>query len=246
MTYKSYWIYDDDDFFEKYNQKRSIGDAPNEVIEQPIIDELLGDISAKKILDLGCGDGSYGVVLLKRGAKYYHGIEGSQKMARLAKKNLKGYPSEIQSGDIEEVAYPPARYDIVIARLVLHYVYDLASILKKIKGCLKKEGRCIFSVEHPLITSCYQSYDAQTKRTNWMVDHYFDTGERTHKWLGKKVVKYHKTIEDYWQIINNLNLEIVALRESKPKRSFFKNEDEYNRRNRIPLYLIVSLKKNQP
>ncbi len=64
MNYTGYLAYDDDTFFEKYNQKRSRGNTPNELIEQPIINELLGDISGKKILDLGCGDGKYGVELL--------------------------------------------------------------------------------------------------------------------------------------------------------------------------------------
>ena len=56
MKYKSYTVYDEDDFFEKYYQKRNLGNAPNERIEQPIIDELIGEISGLKVLDLGCGD----------------------------------------------------------------------------------------------------------------------------------------------------------------------------------------------
>ena len=62
MKYKSYSVYDDEDFFEKYNQKRRKDNSPNELIEQPIIDELLGVITEKKILDLGCEDGKYGIV----------------------------------------------------------------------------------------------------------------------------------------------------------------------------------------
>ena len=90
MPYKSFTVYDDEDFFEKYTQKRSRGHSPNELIEQPIIDELIASVKGKKILDLGCGDGKYGITLLDRGARLYHGIEGSQKMVSLAKKNLQG------------------------------------------------------------------------------------------------------------------------------------------------------------
>lgn len=241
--YKSHSVYDDEEFFEKYNQKRSKGNSPNELIEQPIIDELLGDISEKKILDLGCGDGKYGVVLLKRGAKYYHGIEGSKKMASLAKENLKGYNSEIELGEIERTEYKPAEYDIVISRLVLHYLEDLESVLKKIKVSLKDQGEFIFSVEHPIITSSYESYHKKGKRGNWIVDNYFDSGERINEWIGKKVVKYHKTLEEYWQIIRKIDLEIVELRESKPQKLNFESEEEFQRRKRIPLFLIFKLRK---
>ncbi len=64
MNFKSYSVYDEEDFFEKYNAKRAKGKSPNELIEQPIINELLGNVEGKQILDLGCGDGKYGLTLL--------------------------------------------------------------------------------------------------------------------------------------------------------------------------------------
>ncbi len=243
MDYTGYLAYDDADFFEKYHQRRKKGDSPNELIEQPIIDEWLGDLSGKKILDLGCGDGEHGIDLLKKGAAYYLGIDGSQKMAGLASENLVGYNAEIKIADLENISLQET-YDIVISRLVLHYIEDLDSLFEKVSAGLKDNGEFIFSIEHPIITSNYESYDKSAKRGSWVVDNYFDSGERINNWHGKKVVKYHKTLEEYWKIIRSANLEIVELRESKPMKLNFENEEEYVRRKRIPLFLLFKLKKN--
>lgn len=242
MNYTGYLAYDGASFFEKYHQRRRESNAPNDVIEEPIIDELLGDVSGKNILDLGCGGGNYGIELLKRGATFYQGIDGSQKMVSLAKENLANYNAEIKVADIESVTIQE-KYDIVISRLVLHYIDDLDSLFRKIKERLKDNGVFIFSIEHPVITSNYESYHKSDKRGNWIVDNYFDSGERINNWHGKKVIKYHKTLEEYWEIIKKANLEIVALRESKPSKLNFENEKEYLRRKRIPLFLIFKLKK---
>lgn len=245
MEYKGYTAYNDDDFFEKYNQKRKHRNSPNELIEQPIIDELIGQVKGKKILDLGCGDGKYGVELLKRGATQYRGIEGSHKMVSLAKENLKGNNSIIEENDIEKAEFMPLEYDLVVSRLVLHYIADKETLMRRIGDSLKDEGEFIFSVEHPIITSCYETYHKEAKRGNWIVDDYFDSGERVNIWNGKKVVKYHKTLEEYWKLIKGSGFETVEIRESKPQKLYFESIEEYQRRMRIPLFLIIKLKKGK-
>ena len=57
------------------------------------------------------------------------------------------------------------------------------------------------------------------------------------------MVKYHKTMEDYWMIIKNSNLEVIEIRESKPQESNFEIREEFERRKRIPLFLMFKLKK---
>ncbi|MEM6321398.1 MAG: class I SAM-dependent methyltransferase [Bacteroidota bacterium] len=243
MPYKSYTVYDDPDFFKQYNQKRKRGDSPNKAIEQPIIDALIGPIAGKKVLDLGCGDGKYGIELLNRGAANYYGIEGSYKMAGLAKENLVNYPATVAQNDIEKATFGQSTYDLVISRLVLHYIADGKALFEQIENSLKQEGEFVFSIEHPIITSCYEAYHQEVRRGNWIVDNYFDSGERVNQWLGKKVVKYHRTLEEYWQALKAANLDILEIRESKPQRANFESSEEYRRRMRIPLFLFFKTRK---
>lgn len=59
-------FYDNDANFEKYMQRRQWQENANDTLEKPVIMELLGDISDRHILDLGCGDAGFGVELLKK------------------------------------------------------------------------------------------------------------------------------------------------------------------------------------
>ena len=118
-------------------------------------------------------------------------------------------------------------------------------VFKKIYHSLRAKGRFIFSVEHPVMTSHQLSMKAGGVRQDWVVDRYFVTGQRTYPWLGVDVIKYHRTIEDYFQLLNNTGFQIVSLRESKPKLESFKDHKLYEQRCRIPLFLFFSGVKNE-
>lgn len=243
MKYKGYSVYDDQTFFDKYIQKRKRKYSPNELLEQPIIDALVGDVKGKSILDLGCGSGKDGQLLLKQGAAYYHGVDGSDNMVALAKETITDENAKIEKKAIEQYDFPTMQYDLVISRLVFHYIEHLESVFAGIYQCLKPNGCIVFSIEHPIITSCYDAYHSQTKRHHWLVDNYFNSGYRVNKWIKKDVIKYHRTIEEYFYLFKQTGFHLEDLRESKPIKAMFSDEAEYERRKRIPLFMIVKLKK---
>jgi hypothetical protein len=99
---------------------------------------------------------------------------------------------------------------VVVSRLVLHYILQLDRLLKGIYQSLSMGGRLVFSVEHPVITSCNQSYPPGSTRQDWIVDDYFDIGPRTPVWLGQKVMKVHRTVEDYFLALRQKNRSVAA------------------------------------
>ena len=244
MEYRGASVYDEHDFFSNYMKRRNRLESPNNCIEGPIIQELIGNIQGHSILDLGCGDALFGKELLTLGAKSYTGVEGSKQMVEAARFNLQALNcGNILFETMESYNYPEESFDIVTSRFVIHYISDITSLFHNVHKTLKKNGKFVFSIQHPLTTSSFLSKQNGDKHGNWIVDDYFLDGERKESWIGKEVVKYHRTIEQYFTLLRQAGFSVVALREGTPKREYFNSEEEFTRRNRIPIVLVFSCEK---
>ncbi|MCI4668790.1 MAG: methyltransferase domain-containing protein [Bacteroidia bacterium] len=235
--------YDKDDFFQLYLQKRKNSQSPNDTLEKPYLNELIGRVEGLNFLDLGCGDGEYGLELLGKGATHYHGVDNSTNMLRLAEAALKGKDATLHKSPIETLNLSNHSFDRIISRLAFHYISDLEALARKIHSYLNSSGKLIFSIEHPVITSSYKNYNKGIKRGSWEVDDYFQSGKRINHWMGEEVVKYHRTLEEYFNIFQENGFKFETLKESKPKLELFEDKELYERRARIPLFLIFKWEK---
>jgi SAM-dependent methyltransferase len=243
MEFRGASVYDQTDFFSNYMKRRNRQDSPNNAIEGPIIFELIRSIQEISILDLGCGDASFGKELLHLGAKNYTGVEGSQQMVEAARSNLLEQNETIHFETMESFDYPTEAFDIVTSRFAFHYVSDINRLFQEVHKTLKENGRFVFSIQHPLTTSSFASKQSGDKRGNWIVDDYFHEGERKEPWIDQVVVKYHRTIEQYFIALRQAGFTVLDLREGTPKRERFSSEEEFVRRQRIPVVLAFSCVK---
>ncbi len=242
MEYKGSSVYDNKDFYDHYMARRHRNESPNKLIENPELLELLGEVSGLEVLDLGCGDASIGLELLDKDCLFYLGIDGSKNMCERASVKLEGTNGHVEHSSLEEYRYPENTYDRVVSQLVLHYIENVDQVMKSVYRTLKPGGRFVFSVQHPVITASFKSMQGG-KRSNWIVDDYFHPGRRVEPWIGEEVVKYHRTIEEYFRLLQQTGFEIQELREGTPRKEYFEDENEYERRKRIPLFLFFSCGK---
>jgi SAM-dependent methyltransferase len=243
MEYKGSSAYNNDQFFENYINRRNREESPNNIIEKPIILELIGDVEGKKVLDLGCGDAKFGVELLQKGCSSYDGVEGSENMVQEATKNLTGTMGTVHLSSMETWDFKTENYELVVSRLALHYLEDLEDVFQKVHYSLEDNGRFIFSVQHPVLLSSIKSAAESASKTDWIVDDYFHCGKRVEPWIDTYVVKYHRTIEEYFQLLKQVGFKIEDIREGTPNVENFSNQSEYERRMRIPLFLMFSCYK---
>ncbi|CAA9549716.1 MAG: Ubiquinone/menaquinone biosynthesis methyltransferase UBIE [uncultured Thermomicrobiales bacterium] len=127
----------------------------------------------------------------------------------------------------------------MVSSLALHYLADIATVFARIFGTLAPGGRFVFSVEHPVITSCDRGWQSGPRQA-WLVDDYFAEGPRETAWLGGRVVKYHRTVEAYFAALQRAGFVVDRLREAHPRPERFADEAEFARRKRIPLFLVLA------
>ena len=233
-------VYDEPGVRDRYLRHRHSGTAsPNVVMEEPHLLAVLGGLHGAAVLDLGCGDGSSASLTLDLGAASYIGVDGSAAMIDAAQASQDDPRAKFVHASIEELALPPASFDLVMSRMALHYVEHLAPVLFMIRRLLRPGGRFVFSVTHPVITSYLP---VQTgPRTDWTVDDYFVRGPRERPWFGTTVTWHHRTVEDYFVAINDVGLRVKHLRECEPAAELLvANSSELARRRRVPLILLLS------
>ena len=244
MAYEGAAFYDNDEIFKTYMARRQRLDNPNDTLEKPIILELAGDLANQRILDLGCGDASFGRDALAKGCLNYVGVEGSSNMVESARQALTETTGKVVHATVEDWDYPVETFDLAISRLVLHYVKDVNVVFANMHRTLVSGGRFVLSVEHPVITSCDRAWLEGGPRQDWLVDDYFNEGQRITSWMGGQVIKYHRTVEHYFLGLQRAGFSIQCLREAAPQRERFEDDVTYERRKRIPLFLILAGKKS--
>lgn len=233
-------FYDDEQQLDRYLAHRHAAvTSPNLVMEEPAFMLEAGDLSGLRVLDLGCGDGTFSQRSLELGCESYLGIDGSSAMIERCAAWPRHPRVSFRHGDIEDVSLPPASVDLVVSRLALHYVRDLGPVIERARESLIAGGRLIFSVVHPVVTASVTEPVGQ--RAAVVVDDYFRSGDRRRAWFGKPVHWQHRPIETYVDAVIGAGFGLTAVRECAPVEHLFAGDDaEFDRRRRVPLFLLIS------
>jgi 2-polyprenyl-3-methyl-5-hydroxy-6-metoxy-1,4-benzoquinol methylase len=136
----------------KRYSKRAILNRPF----MPSICNLLN--SNAKLLDIGCGNGSFlnDITLLTHCEVY--GVDNSALAAKNAKET---YGLDIFVGTIEESPFQEKYFDVITAWSFLEHVNNPLEVLRKISNLLKSNGSCIIS------TPNFDSMNSRIFKDKW-------------------------------------------------------------------------------
>lgn len=241
--------YDDEIFFEKYGDMPRSKEGLSSAGEWETLKALFPDFAGKRVLDVGCGYGWHCVYAMECGAASVVGTDISRKMLDVAKLKTAEYPQvEYHCIAMEDMNFPSESFDIVLSSLAFHYVESFEPIARKIASFLKRGGAFVFSVEHPVFTSCGTQdwhYDENGKIMHFPVDNYYYEGKRTTSFLGESVVKYHRTLATYINDLLANGFEICRMVEPTPSEAMMSAVVGMRNEMRRPMMLIVSAVKKK-
>jgi ubiquinone/menaquinone biosynthesis C-methylase UbiE len=236
-------IYDDEEFFAEYSRLRRSVEGLDGAPEWPALRALLPNLSGLKVLDLGCGFGWFCRWARQQGAAEVVGIDVSEKMLRRGRAATADPAITYIRADMEQLELPPEAFDLVYSSLALHYVENLSGVLSQAYRSLVPSGALVFSVEHPIFSAPPDpSWLLNSAgRKAWPVEGYLDEGPRSTDWLAKGVIKQHRTLATYINMLIAIGFVISHVEEWGPTEEQIAAEPKWaNERQRPPFLLVAA------
>ena len=132
--------------------------------------EIAGDVSGKRVLDAGCGEGHVARLFASHGAEVV-AVDISPRLLDLARSLEAQDPHEIEFIEADLAQGLPSyrgAFDLATANMMLDDCKDLAGVLAAIADALKPNGRLLLSLNNPYAIV-----------TRGRVDDYFASGPLT-------------------------------------------------------------------
>ena len=239
--------YDNDEFFAQYSKFPRSVDGLTAAGEWHELRKMLPDFAGKRVLDIGCGFGWHCMYAAEHGAASVIGTDISEKMLAVAREKTSSTTVEYRRVAMEDLAFAPGSFDLVMSSLAFHYTPDFTKLVRKIHGFLADGGSLVFSAEHPVFTA-YGSqdwiYGQEQRPLYWPVDRYFSEGQRDTVFLGERVVKYHRTLTTYITSLLETGFSITGVVEPRPSAELLDSVPGMRDELRRPMMLLVAARKS--
>ncbi|MBC3249898.1 class I SAM-dependent methyltransferase [Serratia fonticola] len=238
-------IYDNQTFFDGYAQLSRSVQGLDGAPEWSTIRSILPDLQGKKVVDLGCGYGWFCRSAREQGAAQVLGMDLSEKMLGKAKEMTKDPAIEYRQQDLEALLLPAASFDLVYSSLTLHYIEDLGKLFATVYQALLNGGEFIFTAEHPIYTAPkHQGWLVdEAGQKSWPINGYQQEGQRISNWLAEGVIKQHRMLGTYINLLVQQGFTIRYLNEWGPSAQQIADNPALDEEKERPMIFILAVQK---
>ena len=129
-------------------------------------------------------------------------------------------------------------FDLVYSSLTLHYIEKLAALFATVHRALAPGG----SLSSRRASALHRQPGFALAGRSLAAD-YLDEGPRTTDWLAKGVVKQHRTLASYLNLLIEAGFTIGHVEEWGPAREEIAAHPEWKIDHRRPAFLLVSARR---
>lgn len=195
--------------------------------------ESLGELTGRRLLDAGCGEGFLARQLAQRGARVT-GIDLSPRLIQIARTKQSGEDIDYRVADLAE---PQAdlvdAFDTVASHMVLNDVRRITDFAQTMHDVTQPGGRLAFALNNPY------SHVVRGHLTD-----YFASGAEARYggfWtMGVKAQYVHRTLEDHMAAFLRTGLQLVALRDVPSEGGL---DWLLPKESRFPLFMVLVFEK---
>ncbi len=206
-------------------------------------DELRG---ARRVLDVGCGDGQISRLAASLGAELVIGVDPTWNQIRVA--HQRGGGAKFARASAGALPFVDSSFDAVVACLVFEHIRDVDDAIAEVARVLEPGGRFCFFLNHPLL---------QTPNSGWIDDQVLDPPEQYWR-IGPYLIEdetieevekdvfipfIHRPLSRYVNALATNGLLLQRMHEPAPPAGFLAKAQEYQAAATIPRLLYLRTTK---
>jgi ubiquinone biosynthesis O-methyltransferase len=209
--------------------------------------QQFGNVSGKKILDIGCGDGGYSRALTHKGATVTS-IDCAIDAINFAMKKANEEGLKIEhfvrnSNDLYDIG--DSTFDIVLCSMMLMDIQDFEGTLKEIYRVTKPKGKVFISMLHPCFKPKESKWTLEDETIKVIIADYFNPTE----WVGEikgidaPIIYRHRTLSDYIKAFNKVGFRLIDMNEPLPSEEQINLSPRIGWLSKIPMFLFMEIEK---
>ena len=222
------------------------------VFLRPRMLALAGDVSGKRVLDLGCGEGAYSRELARRGARVT-GIDGSSRLIDAARRRTADAGLDVDYHCLNANALAgitDGAFDVIVASMVMMNVEDYPGAICEAHRVLAAGGALCISITHPCFSAPVSDWvGGKGRRARYFaVDRYFERTaweDRIAPGFRTPTLRRHRPLEDYMQGAVDAGFVLRVFQEPMATDDDLRAEEKFSHMTRVPYFLFMRWQKPQ-
>jgi SAM-dependent methyltransferase len=202
---------------------------------------LLGDVSGKRVLQLGSYEGHTAIALHRRGARVIAVEPAPERLAasRWAFEQAEARIELLETDFAELAAVRADSIDLVVSVYSLAGVDDLARVFRQVHRVLRQEAPIVFSLPHPAFSMIDPASDEplRIRRAYW------DHTPRSWTSGDHRGTDHTHTISDLFTQLGRTNFRVDTLLEPEPAASASRTALWHEAMRWVPSTLVIRAKK---
>jgi SAM-dependent methyltransferase len=185
---------------------------------------LCGDLSGRRVLDIGCGAGENAVTMAGQGA-HVIALDVSRAQIALGKRLAEAAEIRVEwhESDAADLAFLRAdSIDLALAANVVHEIEDFDRLLRQVQRVLRPGSAFVFSHEHPMRLAVARDGTGPGVLPLGRLEvhrSYFDSAPIFTTRDDEKIQMWPRTIAEVFSALHRAGYRVDALIEPEPVRS---------------------------
>ncbi|RYG48776.1 class I SAM-dependent methyltransferase [bacterium] len=208
------------------------------LLDQPML-RLAGDVSGRRVLDVGCGEGRFCRMLAERGAETV-GIDPTLPFLNEARRL---HPAgEYVEGFAESLPFGDASFDLAVSYLTLIDIPDFRAAIREMARVLRPGGRLLVANLQSFVTTRPVAWyrNDRGEKLHVAVEEYFTERANRCEWADISILNWHRPMGAYMEAFLAAGFRLRAFEEPQPTPEAVAEHPALKDESLVPLFYVAA------